>query len=60
MYVRFRPCPGTAVAMCAAPVGMLLAVAGNQPFVSLVPEPRRYPTLPGILALAGFTAGAPR
>ncbi|WP_176738318.1 hypothetical protein [Micromonospora pallida] len=46
--------------MCAAPVGMLLAVAGNQPFVSLVPEPRRYPTLPGILALAGFTAGAPR
>lgn len=35
-----------------APVGMLLAVAVNQPIVSLVHEPRPYTTLPGILVLA--------
>ncbi|MGC3862271.1 phosphatase PAP2 family protein [Micromonospora chersina] len=35
-----------------APVGMLLAVAGNQPIVSAVHEPRPYTTLSGILVLA--------
>ncbi|WP_433320000.1 phosphatase PAP2 family protein [Micromonospora chersina] len=35
-----------------APVGMLLAVAGNQPVVSAVHEPRPYTTLSGILVLA--------
>jgi membrane-associated phospholipid phosphatase len=35
-----------------APVGMLLAVAVNQPLVAAVHEPRPYATLPGILVLA--------
>jgi undecaprenyl-diphosphatase len=35
-----------------APVGMLLAVAVNQPIVSAVHEARPYTTLPGILVLA--------
>ncbi|MBM0225831.1 phosphatase PAP2 family protein [Micromonospora sp. ATA51] len=35
-----------------APLGMLLAVAGNQLIVSAVHEPRPYTTLPGILVLA--------
>ena len=35
-----------------APVGMLLAVAVNQPIVTLVHEPRPYTTLSGILVLA--------
>ncbi|WP_319460685.1 phosphatase PAP2 family protein [Micromonospora sp. RTP1Z1] len=34
-----------------APVGMLLAVAVNQPLVAAVHEPRPYTTLPGILVL---------
>ncbi|MEU5940256.1 phosphatase PAP2 family protein [Micromonospora sp. NPDC047548] len=39
-----------------APVGMLLAVAGNQPIVSLVHEPRPYTALSGILVLADRSA----
>ncbi|MFC4147258.1 phosphatase PAP2 family protein [Micromonospora mangrovi] len=39
-----------------APVGMLLAVAVNQPIVSVVHEPRPYTTLPGILVLADRSA----
>ncbi|MEU5727272.1 phosphatase PAP2 family protein [Micromonospora sp. NPDC047738] len=39
-----------------APVGMLLAVAGNQAIVSAVHEPRPYTTLPGILVLADRSA----
>ncbi|OKI62291.1 phosphatase PAP2 family protein [Micromonospora sp. CB01531] len=39
-----------------APVGMLLAVAGNQLIVSAVHEPRPYTTLPGILVLADRSA----
>ncbi|MFE9692092.1 phosphatase PAP2 family protein [Micromonospora sp. NPDC005806] len=35
-----------------APIGMLLAVAVNQPIVALVHEPRPYTTLSGILVLA--------
>ncbi|MEV0808203.1 phosphatase PAP2 family protein [Micromonospora sp. NPDC050200] len=35
-----------------APVGMLLAVAVNQPIVAVVHDPRPYTTLPGILVLA--------
>ncbi|MGR6320579.1 phosphatase PAP2 family protein [Micromonospora soli] len=35
-----------------APVGMLLAVAGNQLIVAAVHEPRPYTALPGILVLA--------
>lgn len=35
-----------------APVGMLLAVAVNQPLVAAVHESRPYTTLPGILVLA--------
>lgn len=39
-----------------APVGMLLAVAGNQLIVSAVHEPRPYTTLSGILVLADRSA----
>ncbi|MFD2765405.1 phosphatase PAP2 family protein [Micromonospora eburnea] len=35
-----------------APVGMLLAVAANQPIVSAMHVPRPYTALPGILVLA--------
>ncbi|WP_328421533.1 phosphatase PAP2 family protein [Micromonospora sp. NBC_00389] len=39
-----------------APVGMLLAVAVNQPIVAAVQEPRPYTSLPGILVLADRSA----
>ncbi|NBH03483.1 phosphatase PAP2 family protein [Amycolatopsis sp. SID8362] len=35
-----------------APLGMLLALAANQPLAALVGEPRPYTTLPDILVLA--------
>lgn len=47
--------PITMAAALWAPVGMLLAVAVNQPIVALVNEQRPYDTLTGILVLASPT-----